>query len=57
MWKSRSSGWGGAVSRVELRYSPMQTGTLFYKTSRLLYDGTMVWERQDRHLAVEELKT
>lgn len=34
----------------------MQTGTLFYKTSRLLYDGTMVWERQDRHLAVEELR-
>eukprot|EP00434_Breviolum_minutum_P034355 symbB.v1.2.030404.t1/scaffold3421.1/size57180/3 len=35
------------------QYSPRQASTLFYKTSQLLYDGTMVWERQDRQICDE----
>ncbi|CAL1137618.1 unnamed protein product [Cladocopium goreaui] len=35
------------------QYSPRQASTLFYKTSQLLYDGNMVWERQDRQICDE----
>ncbi|CAK9005372.1 unnamed protein product [Durusdinium trenchii] len=35
------------------QYSPRQASTLFYKTSQLLYDGTMLWERQDRQICDE----